>query len=115
MKKVENTNMAKLDETVTMLKDLTDARGIPGSEKEPREVMDRYIRPYADEIVQDNLGSLIAKKVGDENGPKIMVSGHLDEVGFMVTRIDDNGFIYFQTVGGWWSQVMSAQRVTIMT
>src|SRR5690625_7157420 len=44
-----------------------------------------------------------------------MVAGHLDEVGFMVTRIDDNGFIYFQTVGGWWSQVMLAQRVTIMS
>ncbi len=50
-----------------------------------------------------------------ENGPKIMVAGHLDEVGFMVTRIDDKGFVYFQTVGGWWSQVMLAQRVTILT
>src|SRR5699024_8717957 len=39
----------------------------------------------------------------------------LDEVGFMVTRIDDNGFISFQTIGGWWSQVMLAQRVTITT
>lgn len=44
-----------------------------------------------------------------------MVAGHLDEVGFMVTRIDDKGFVFFQTVGGWWSQVMLAQRVTITT
>src|SRR5690625_7826453 len=44
-----------------------------------------------------------------------MVAGHLDEIRFMVTRIDDNGFIYFQTIGGWWSQVMLAQRVTIMS
>lgn len=107
--------MVKLDETLTMLKDLTDANGIPGNEKEPRDVMETYIKPYADEVYTDNLGSLIAKKTGDENGPKIMVAGHLDEVGFMVTRIDDNGFIYFQTVGGWWSQVMLAQRVTIMS
>lgn len=63
----------------------------------------------------DNIGSLIAKKTGDENGPKVMVAGHLDEVGFMVTRIDDKGFIFFQTIGGWWSQVMLAQRVTIVT
>lgn len=104
----------KMDETLTMLKDLTDARGIPGNEKETRDVMERYIKPYADEIFTDNLGSLIAKKTGDENGPKIMVAGHLDEVGFMVTRIDDKGFVYFQTVGGWWNQVMLAQRVTIM-
>ncbi|GGB27812.1 putative aminopeptidase YsdC [Lentibacillus populi] len=107
--------MAKLDETLTMLKDLTDARGIPGNEKEVRDVMEGYIKPFADEVFTDNLGSLIAKKTGDENGPKIMIAGHLDEVGFMVTRIDDNGYVYFQTTGGWWSQVMLAQRVTIMT
>jgi len=107
--------MTKYDETVTMLKDLTDAKGIPGHEKEARDVMEEYITPYADKVYTDNLGSLIAEKVGQEDGPKIMVAGHLDEVGFMVTRIDDNGFLYFQTVGGWWSQVMLAQRVTVMT
>ncbi len=107
--------MAKLDETLTMLKDLTDAKGIPGNEREPREVMKKYIEPYADEVTTDGLGSLIAKKTGKENGPKIMVAGHLDEVGFMITQIDDKGFLRFQTVGGWWSQVMLAQRVTIVT
>lgn len=107
--------MAKTDETLTMLKDLTDARAIPGHEKEARDVMSKYISPHADEVFTDNLGSLIAKKVGKDEGPKIMVAGHLDEVGFMITRIHDNGFIYFQTVGGWWSQVMLAQRVTILT
>lgn len=107
--------MAKKDETLTMLKDLTDARGVPGNEKEAREVMEKYIKPYADDVYTDNLGSLIAEKRGNKKGPKIMVAGHLDEVGFMVTRVDDNGFVYFQTVGGWWSQVMLAQRVTIMT
>ncbi|PLR98093.1 M42 family metallopeptidase [Bacillus sp. T33-2] len=107
--------MANLDETLTMLKDLTDANGIPGNERQPREVMRKYIEPYADEITTDGLGSLIAKKVGQDGGPKIMVAGHLDEVGFMVTSIDDKGFIRFQTVGGWWSQVMLAQRVTIVT
>ncbi|WP_044340452.1 M42 family metallopeptidase [Rossellomorea aquimaris] len=107
--------MTKLDETLTMLKDLTDAKGVPGNEREVRNVMKRYIEPFADEITTDNLGSLIAKKVGDENGPKIMVAGHLDEVGFMITQIDSKGFLRFQTVGGWWSQVMLAQRVTIVT
>ncbi|GGC93400.1 peptidase M28 [Thalassobacillus devorans] len=107
--------MAKTDETLTMLKDLTDAKSIPGHEKEARDVMKKYITPFADEVYTDNLGSLIAKKSGDTNGPKVMVAGHLDEVGFMVTRIDENGFVYFQTVGGWWSQVMLAQRVTIVT
>ena len=107
--------MAQLDETLTMLKELTDAKGIPGNEREPREVMKKYITPYADEVIIDNLGSLIAKKSGDESGPKIVVTGHLDEVGFMITQIDKNGFLKFQTVGGWWNQVMLAQRVTIVT
>ncbi|MBM7606883.1 putative aminopeptidase FrvX [Lysinibacillus composti] len=107
--------MAELDHTLNMLKELTDANGIAGNEKAPREVMRRYLEPFADEIEQDNLGSLIAKKVGNENGPKVMIAGHLDEVGFMVTQIDDKGFIKFQTVGGWWSHVMLSQRVTITT
>jgi putative aminopeptidase FrvX len=107
--------LGTVDETIQMLKELTDAKGIPGNEREPREVMKRYIEPYADEMDQDGLGSLIAKKVGEENGPKVMVTGHLDEVGFMISKIDDKGFLSFQTVGGWWSQVMLAQRVTIVT
>lgn len=107
--------MAKLDETLQMLKDLTDARGIPGNEREVREVMKRYIEPYADEVTYDRLGSLIAVKKGVADGPKVMVAGHLDEIGFMVTKITDEGFLRFQTVGGWWEQVMLAQRVTVLT
>ncbi|MBD7984211.1 M42 family metallopeptidase [Sporosarcina sp. Sa2YVA2] len=107
--------MVKLDDTLQMLKDLTDAKGIPGNEREPREVMKKYIEPFSDEIEMDGLGSLIASKTGDAEGPRVMVTGHLDEVGFMVTKIDDKGFISFQPVGGWWSQVMLAQRVDIVT
>ncbi len=107
--------MTQPDETLKMLKDLTDAKGIPGNEREVRDVMKKYIEPYADELSFDGLGSLIARKTGKENGPKIMLGAHLDEVGFMVKQIDDKGFIRFQTVGGWWSQVLLAQRVTIVT
>ncbi|UOG06558.1 M42 family metallopeptidase [Bacillus altitudinis] len=107
--------MRKLDQTLTMLKDLTDAKGIPGNERDVKKVMQSYIETYADEVSTDRLGSLIAKKEGNANGPKVMLAGHLDEVGFMVTKIDDKGYIRFQTVGGWWSQVMLAQRVTIVT
>lgn len=107
--------MTKLDQTLTMLKDLTDAKGVPGNERDVKKVMQTYIESYADEVSTDRLGSLIAKKEGNANGPKIMLAGHLDEVGFMVTKIDDKGYIRFQTVGGWWSQVMLAQRVTIVT
>jgi endoglucanase len=107
--------MNQEDTTLRMLKDLTDANGIPGNEKEPRDVMRRYIEPYADEVTTDALGGLIARKRGTADSPRIMVAGHLDEIGFMVTHIDDKGFLRFQTVGGWWEQVMLAQRVTVMT
>ncbi|WP_369700014.1 M42 family metallopeptidase [Bacillus sp. AFS041924] len=108
-------SLSTLDAKLQMLKELTDANGVAGFEHEPREVMRKYITPLADEVVTDNLGSLIAVKTGDPNGPRIEVAGHLDEVGFMVTQIDDKGFLRFQTIGGWWSQVMLAQRVTITT
>nr|WP_275899505.1 M42 family metallopeptidase [Bacillus piscicola] len=98
-----------------MLKELTDANGIPGNEREAREVMSKHITPYADEMTSDNLGSLIAKKTGIAGGPKVMITGHLDEIGFMITQIDEKGFLKFETVGGWWNQVMLAQRVNVMT
>ena len=65
--------------------------------------------------MQDKLGSIFAVKRGNESGPTVMVAGHMDEVGFMVTSITDNGMIRFQTLGGWWSQVLLAQRVEIIT
>ncbi len=101
------------DQTLQMFKELTEAPGAPGSEAPAREVMKKYIEPYADEVYTDNLGSLIARK--GSTGPKILIAGHLDEVAFMVTRITDDGFIKFQALGGWWEQVMLAQRVTIQT
>lgn len=101
------------EKTLNMLKELTEAPGAPGSEGPARDVMEKYIKPYADEVYKDNLGSLIARK--GNNGPKILIAGHLDEVAFMVSRITDEGFIKFQALGGWFDQVMLAQRVTIHT
>ncbi|MCC8437460.1 M42 family metallopeptidase [Brevibacillus sp. M2.1A] len=94
---------------------LTQAPGAPGFEGPVREIMREYISSYTSELMYDNLGSIFGVMRGDENGPKIMVAGHMDEVGFMVTRISDKGFISFQTLGGWWGQVLLAQRVHIIT
>nr|WP_146810572.1 MULTISPECIES: M42 family metallopeptidase [Aneurinibacillus] len=101
------------DKTLQMYKELTETPGVPGHERQVREVMRKYIEPYADEVTTDNLGSLLARK--GNKGPKIMVAGHLDEVGFMVTMITDKGFLKFQPLGGWWEQVMLAQRVAVQT
>ncbi len=98
-----------------MLKRLTEVDGVPANEKEVRKIMKEYITDYVDEVYTDNLGSLISKKVGMQDGPRIMVAGHMDEIGFIVTDIDDKGFLSFHPLGGWHPSVMNAQRVTITT
>lgn len=103
------------EQTLTLFKNLTELTGAPGFEHSVRKFMREQIEPYADEMVQDNLGSIFGIKKGDPTGPTIMVAGHMDEVGFMVTSITPNGMIRFQTLGGWWSQVLLAQRVQIIT
>jgi endoglucanase len=107
-----------MDDTLKMLKELTEAPGVPGAEGPVREVMERYLAPLG-EVITDGLGSIVAyrsgKGVNKDNGPRVLIAGHMDEVGFMVTRIDDEGFLKFQSLGGWWEQVMLAQRVTVRT
>jgi len=100
-------------ETLNLFKNLTELQGAPGNEHLVRSFMKEQIESYADEIVQDNLGGVFGVKKG--SGPKVLVAGHMDEVGFMVTKITKNGMIRFQTLGGWWSQVLLAQRVQVMT
>lgn len=100
-----------------LLKKLTDADGIGSRENEVRDIMKEEFLKYVpkENIEYDGLGSIVAKKVGLENGPKIMLASHMDEVGMIVSKIMPNGFIKFQVVGDWWSQVMLAQKVTITT
>jgi len=103
-----------MDKTENLLKELTEAHGIPGYEADVRKVIKSYFKPIG-EIKEDNMGSLICKKAGKEAAPKIMLAGHMDEVGFMVKHISSDGYIRFTTLGGWWDQVLLSQRVTIKT
>lgn len=98
-----------------LLKKLSEVNGIPGHEKLVRNIVQEELLKVVDknDITYDNIGSVISK-LGNE-GPRIMIAGHMDEVGMIVTKITDEGFIRFQTVGGWWSQVMLAQQMTITT
>src|SRR5689334_15073322 len=90
---------SRVDETLTMMRELTDAPGVPGQEEAVRRVMRRYLEPLG-EVITDNLGSIAGRKVGRQGGPKVLLAGHLDEIGFMVTRITDEGYLKFQTLGG---------------
>lgn len=104
-----------MNKQLEMFKRLTEAKGVAGNEKDVRNIMKEYINDFVDEINTDKLGSLICKKIGNENGPKVMLAGHMDEIGFLVANIDDNGFITFQTLGGWNGKVMLSQKVVITT
>ncbi|GAA0600504.1 M42 family metallopeptidase [Virgibacillus siamensis] len=101
-------------ETMDMFQTLTELQGAPGNEHPVRNFMKQELDKYSDELIQDNLGGVFGLKKGD-GGPRVMVAGHMDEVGFMVTKITKNGMLRFQTLGGWWSQVLLAQRVQVMT
>ncbi|WP_147805309.1 M42 family metallopeptidase [Alkalicoccus halolimnae] len=102
-------------DTYNMFETLTQLPGAPGFEHQVRKYVKKELEKYSDEIVQDRLGGIFGVKQGPEEGPRVMVAGHMDEVGFMVTSINDKGLIRFQTLGGWWSQVLLAQRLHIMT
>lgn len=102
-------------DTLQLFKFLTELQGAPGFEHEVRHFMRKELEKYTNEIVQDRLGSIFGVKRGTEDGPTVMVAGHMDEVGFMVTQITENGMLRFQPLGGWWSQVLLAQRVQVMT
>jgi len=101
-----------VDETLELLKTLTEAHGVAGYEGEVRQVLRGYLEPLG-EVTQDNLGSLICHQPG--KGPKVMLAGHMDEIGFMVHHITKEGYLKFVQLGGWWDQVLLGHRVIIKT
>lgn len=103
-----------MDERELLLKDFTEAIGVPGYEEEVRTVMRRYTEGFA-EITQDQLGSFVAHLAGPARGPRVMVAGHMDEIGFMVRHITEEGFLRFLPLGGWWDQVVLGQRMEVIT
>jgi endoglucanase len=97
-----------------LLKNLTDAHGVPGFEDEAIEVMKSHLKA-ADEIKYDKLGSLVAVKNGKTRKPRVMIAGHIDEIGFIVKEVTSEGYIKFLPLGGWWGHVALSQRVIIKT
>ncbi|WP_324715659.1 M42 family metallopeptidase [Carboxydochorda subterranea] len=100
-------------QTLELLRELTEAAGVPGFEDPVRAVMRRHLEGSG-ELVRDAIGSVAAVHRGSAERPRILMAGHMDEVGFMVGSVTDEGFLRFQTLGGWWEQVMLAQRVTVL-
>ena len=103
-----------MDRTEEFLKELVEADGAPGFESDVAEVMQRHLKGVGT-FSRDRLGSFICEKQGTVKGPRIMLAGHLDEVGFMVKSVTKDGFVKFLPLGGWWGHVVLGQRLRIKT
>ncbi len=101
-------------ETVPLLKRLSEASGVSGYEEQVRETVQDLFGPYADEVRTDALGNVIALKqgCGPEPRPAVMIATHMDEIGLIVSDIEEE-FLRFQEVGGFDDRVLLGQEVVV--
>lgn len=104
--------IAMHSKAITLLKELTEAHSVPGHEDEVRAIFCDELAGLG-EISADRSGSVFCMLPG--SGPRVMITGHMDEVGFMVQNITPDGFIQFLALGGWWEHNLLSQRVEILT
>ncbi|MGK7393160.1 MAG: M42 family metallopeptidase [Candidatus Cyclobacteriaceae bacterium M3_2C_046] len=100
---------------IELLKNVCEIAGAPGFEQRIRKLVIEQVKPHVDRVEVDNLGNVYAIKKGKNNSSqkKVMVAAHMDEIGFIVTHIDDNGFLRFNPLGGFDPKTLSAQRVIV--
>jgi endoglucanase len=104
------------EKSIELLKKLVESFGPSGFEIETAQIIKSYTESYADKIISDKLGTLAYVLRGTSERPRVLMAGHIDEVGFVVSGIDEKtGFLSFNPIGGWWDQVLLGQRVTVRT
>ena len=104
-------------EALRLLKSFTEAHGAPGHEDQVRQIFHEELKAHAGYVfATDRSGSVLCSRGGDaSDGPRVMITAHMDEVGFMVQRITKDGFLRFVPLGGWWGHTVLAQAVTVRT
>lgn len=102
-----------MEKVIDTLEKLSNSHGISGYENNIKDIMEKELKPYVDEIRKDKMGNLIATKKG--TGPSIMIATHMDEIGLMVQYIDEKGFLRFVKIGGWFDPTLHSQRVVVHT
>jgi endoglucanase len=100
--------------TPDLLRKLLTAPGPSGYETAPAAVWREGASAFAD-VETDHVGSVVARVKGTADGPLLAIVGHIDEIGVIVTHIDDDGFLHFIGVGGWDAQILVGQRVELTT
>ena len=96
-----------------LLKRLCDAFGVSGSEGEIRDIIIPEIKDYCDDLTVDTMGNIIAFKKGESSDKKVMLSAHMDEVGFIVSGITEKGYLEFKKVGGIDTRVIISKNVVV--
>ncbi len=104
--------MPKTPAVPPFLAQLLDARSPSGSEYEAQAVFDRHVKPAADAYADDPLGNRIAT-LNPAGDPTVLLAGHMDELGLMITFVNKDGFLYFQPIGGHDRSIISGRRVVI--
>ncbi len=103
-----------MDRTEKFMKRMTEIEGISGFEHKVAGLIRDELKDTC-EYEWDNLGSLICKHKGTSDEPRIMMASHMDEIGFIVQQVTDEGFVKFLPVGGWWPGNVLSQKVAIQT
>ncbi|MEM2027309.1 MAG: M42 family metallopeptidase [Candidatus Bathyarchaeia archaeon] len=104
------------EKSIEILKRMVESFGPSGFERETAKIIKDYMKTYSDEILADKLGSVIFVCKGEFERPHVLLAAHIDEVGFVISGVDENtGFLSFNPLGGWWDQVLLSQRVVVRT
>lgn len=98
---------------ITLLKELCALPGAPGYEQAIRKRVKELVEPLVDEVKIDNMGNLIALRHGADRSQRVMAAAHLDEIAFIVTHVDNDGYAHFHTMGGFDPKTLTAQRVWV--
>lgn len=97
-----------------LIKTLSEMRAVSGHEERISEKIADIFKKYCDDVRTDNLGNVIAlKRSAETRGQKVMIEAHMDEIGLMITDIDDKGFLYFVPVGGIDARILPANEVVV--
>lgn len=99
--------------SLAFLKRLLDSPGPSGFETGPARVWRDEVKQFADEMRADAHGNSVGV-VNPKGSPRLMLAGHIDEIGLQITHIDDEGYLYFAGIGGWDSQVLVGQRIVVV-
>lgn len=98
---------------IKLLEKLSNAFGPSGSEDDVAGLLRKELEAYADETRVDKLGNVLFYHNGKEGSPKVMLAAHMDEIGFIVTFVEETGFLRFDTIGGITNIIMPGQRVLL--